>query len=180
MKLELWGEWQHEKSVRLTGLTKDLDIHSADVRFDETVTVDCTITSDLDIARVAGTVTVGAELDCARCMRQFRRAISGEFELVTQRLKLGENAPQLLMGEDIDEDETDMVFIPYGENTIDITQQVHDVLMLSVPVKPLHAEDCKGLCVVCGIDLNEETCCCGQNEPDGRWGALGNLKHGKS
>jgi uncharacterized protein len=86
----------------------------------------------------------------------------------------------MVMGEDIAEDETDMVFVPYGENTIDITDQVHDVLMLGLPVKPLHSDLCKGLCAVCGADLNEETCGCAETSPDGRWNALENLNEDKS
>lgn len=33
-------------------------------------------------------------------------------------------------------------------------------------------EECKGLCPMCGVDLNSETCECETSEPDPRWEAL--------
>lgn len=171
MKIELWGNWEHVQSLRLTGSTAELDINFEDIAFDEAFTVDSVITSDLDFARLVGTVSAGAELTCARCLKRFLMAIAGEFEIVARRLKLGEATPK-----DIGEDEADMVFVPYGENAIDITRQVHDAVVLGIPVKPLHSDMCRGLCAVCGADLNEETCGCEQIPEDDRWSALQQLK----
>ena len=176
MKIELWGNWSHTKSLTVTGSIGELDITIEDIVFDETFTVECGITSDLDFARLVGTVGAGAELTCARCLKRFRMAIAGEFEIVASRLKLGEVPPKAIEDEDIGGDEADMVFVPYGENAVDITRQVHDAIVLGIPVKPLHSDMCRGLCAVCGADLNEETCGCEQPSADDRWSALRDLK----
>ncbi|MBQ3561654.1 MAG: DUF177 domain-containing protein, partial [Oscillospiraceae bacterium] len=39
---------------------------------------------------------------------------------------------------------------------------------LEVPFQLLCREDCKGLCPVCGSDLNEKTCNCNQKQIDPR------------
>jgi uncharacterized protein len=50
---------------------------------------------------------------------------------------------------------------------------------LSLPMKPLCAEDCKGLCPVCGTNLNRGTCQCQRSWDDPRFAALKNLRANK-
>lgn len=44
------------------------------------------------------------------------------------------------------------------EGDIDLSGALHDELCLSVPLAPLCSESCRGLCPVCGADLNEGSC----------------------
>lgn len=44
--------------------------------------------------------------------------------------------------------------------TIDVSNQLLEALLLAVPQKPLCRNDCKGLCQVCGNNLNEKICGC--------------------
>jgi uncharacterized protein len=37
---------------------------------------------------------------------------------------------------------------------------VREQLLLAIPMVPVHSEDCKGLCPVCGADRNERPCGC--------------------
>lgn len=46
---------------------------------------------------------------------------------------------------------------------------------LALPVKPLCAENCKGLCPVCGVNKNTEHCSCQKHEGDPRLAALRGL-----
>ncbi|MEK7171490.1 MAG: DUF177 domain-containing protein [Patescibacteria group bacterium] len=46
------------------------------------------------------------------------------------------------------------------KNEIDLTDMVHEELLLHFPAIPLCSESCKGLCDKCGVDLNEESCLC--------------------
>jgi len=43
---------------------------------------------------------------------------------------------------------------------IDFDPEIRDQLILSYPVKPLCREDCRGLCLGCGRDLNQGSCNC--------------------
>jgi uncharacterized protein len=47
--------------------------------------------------------------------------------------------------------------------------------MLSLPIKRLCDEQCKGLCQVCGADLNEGECGCVVEEIDPRLATLRDL-----
>ena len=44
------------------------------------------------------------------------------------------------------------------EGDIDLSGVLHDELCLSVPLVPLCSESCRGLCPVCGVNLNEGSC----------------------
>lgn len=50
-------------------------------------------------------------------------------------------------------DESGLV-IPEDGN-IDLEPIVYEYLLLEVPISPVCREDCKGLCVLCGSNLNE-------------------------
>jgi len=41
---------------------------------------------------------------------------------------------------------------------IDLSPLVREYMLLDIPIKPLCSTDCKGLCPVCGENLNETQC----------------------
>lgn len=59
-----------------------------------------------------------------------------------------------------------------GEMAIDLEPMLRDVLVLGMPINPLHTPDCRGLCPVCGQDLNLEDCGHGKVSADLRWAPL--------
>jgi uncharacterized protein len=63
-----------------------------------------------------------------------------------------------------------------GNEEVDITGDIREAIMLSLPRFPLCDEHCKGLCPQCGKDLNGGPCGCRNIEESGSWGALNNLK----
>jgi uncharacterized protein len=89
---------------------------------------------------------------------------------------MGEKPPSDALSPDEVVNTDDMLFLPYNENELDISQQVLDALVLSTPVKPLCSKQCRGLCQVCGNDLNEGACSCGSEPVDNRWSALSALR----
>lgn len=52
--------------------------------------------------------------------------------------------------------------IPVQKTTefIDLNEEVRQEIILGLPIKILCKEDCKGLCLNCGVDLNKEQCKC--------------------
>ena len=60
----------------------------------------------------------------------------------------------------------DYILVPTG--MIDIDELIMTDVTLEVPFQLLCREDCKGLCPVCGSDLNEKTCNCNQKQIDPR------------
>ena len=73
-------------------------------------------------------------------------------------------------------DEDNVKFYNPDKPEVDISGNVHDELLLAMPLKILCREDCKGLCPHCGADLNYETCGCEIIIPDHRWQALQAVK----
>ncbi len=64
----------------------------------------------------------------------------------------------------------------YTGKAIDLDPIVREQLLLSIPSYPVCKESCKGLCPVCGANLNDRECGCDRHVPDPRWAALKNLK----
>ncbi len=73
------------------------------------------------------------------------------------------------MGDDADEDE-EINFMEDYELNVEIL--VNNEILMSWPMKVLCKPQCKGICTVCGRDLNTGECGCDTFVPDPRWAAL--------
>jgi uncharacterized protein len=60
----------------------------------------------------------------------------------------------------------------YSGKVIDLDPVVREQLLLSIPPYPVCRESCKGLCPVCGANLNDSDCKCDKKTPDPRWAGL--------
>jgi uncharacterized protein len=79
--------------------------------------------------------------------------------------------------ESIDSEFTDIdeECITVSGNVIDISGSIDACIFEELPMQPLCKEDCKGLCPVCGIDLNENECNCDTTVYDPRFAIFRNL-----
>jgi uncharacterized protein len=116
--------------------------------------------------RVRGHVNGELELTCGRCLEPFRMPVAGSFDLryvpSTEDAREGERE----VGED------DLTTAFYADDQIDLTELINEQLHLALPMKPLCAEDCKGLCPNCGTNLNTDRCDCNYKWEDPRLAAL--------
>lgn len=62
------------------------------------------------------------------------------------------------------------------DDLIDVTELLRDELLLSLPMKNLCKADCKGLCPVCGANLNESDCGCDKSVVNPKFAALKDFK----
>ncbi len=98
----------------------------------------------------AGVVTLtyiskfSMNLSCDRCLKEFSREYEYKFEHI------------LIQGANTNNDE----YIVCKENTLDLNELAISDLLLQLPTKILCRDDCRGLCYVCGQDLNEGECNC--------------------
>ena len=170
----VFGDRERSRIIALDSTTDDLDIPADILPSGSRVHVTCTVKQDVDLARIEGVVLVSAVLECSRCLAQFAVDIEGEFIVVVRRLKQGEVEPWTMS--ENDEDESDgLVIIRHDEDTVDITEYVRDTMLLSLPVKPLCDDTCRGLCPVCGTNRNETVCGCSIETADSRWSELNDL-----
>lgn len=117
-------------------------------------------TNDNGIVNLKGNIKTTAELQCSRCLKNFNCNIDADFD--EDFLKFPK-----------DED----VYIFY-KDTIDLKEMVIDYLILNMPLKLLCSEECKGLCPVCGIDLNRYQCNCSKDSIDSKFAVLKDLLKG--
>jgi len=73
-------------------------------------------------------------------------------------------------------DDGDVDTEPFDGEKIDLGSMMREQILLNLPMDVLCKPECKGLCSVCGQDLNEKDCGHEQKVPDPRWAALKNLK----
>jgi len=52
---------------------------------------------------------------------------------------------------------------------------IKQLIYLSLPMKSLCNDDCKGICPYCGVNLNNEICQCERNLTDPRFDKLKDL-----
>ncbi len=73
----------------------------------------------------------------------------------------------------------DISFVQSYELTtveIDVDEEIRQAIVLGIPQHPVCTELCKGLCPMCGTDLNVRTCCCHkEKQTDARWDKLKKL-----
>jgi uncharacterized protein len=64
----------------------------------------------------------------------------------------------------------------YTGKVIDLDPLLREQVLLALPAYPVCQDGCKGLCTVCGANLNERECGCVRKVPDPRWAGLAKVK----
>lgn len=122
-----------------------------------------------DAYRVTGQVITRLEQECGRCLEPFEVPVDTTFEL--RYVPAAQNAGEA--EREIDEDDLTTAF--YREGSLDVIAMLREQFQLALPMKPLHSEDCKGLCPECGTNLNSTDCGHTQRWDDPRLAALKGL-----
>ena len=145
---------------------EDLDLAAEGVEFPEPIEVELTATKTGDEIIIQGRLSTTAGMDCSRCLERFELPISSKLQFVIQLLDI--NAPQ-------DSDDEDFVILPKTIQEYDLAERVREAILLELPLKPLCSESCRGLCPMCGTNLNESECECTPDKTDERWESLRQL-----
>lgn len=89
--------------------------------------------------------------ECARCLRPVETPL---------KLKLGVLLRYSPAVEEphLEEAESGEEVLLFGEPQLDLSAFLAEVTLIEAPLSVLHDPSCKGLCQVCGTDLNEHTC----------------------
>ena len=116
---------------------------------------------------VSADLTTYIDCDCSRCVAGMEQMVRMEIEeeyLPEVDVNTGSrlNFPDA-MAENFFIDATHM---------LDMSEAIRQYFGLNMPFSPLCREDCKGLCLTCGTDLNDTDCPCDKVFRDPRWGAL--------
>ena len=99
--------------------------------------------------------------ECARCLDEVEADVEfSVHELLSQR------------EEGADEDEDIILFDGYE---IELDDIIADHFLMNISGRYLCSDDCKGLCPVCGQNLNHGECDCDNEYIDPRWQALADI-----
>ena len=128
-----------------------MDFEHEECRFEHPVHVQLTINQIQRKLYATGTLNTVATMCCDRCSTWFELPVtcsdySFEHDVATP-----------------------------GE-IIDLTESIREDIILSLPQKILCKDECAGVCVQCGQNLNEKQCSCTKPEADNPFSALDSLK----
>lgn len=157
--------------LRQPGLDKQIsvampasDLGVDDVRITGDVSVELHAISGVDGIAVTGTIAMPWATSCRRCLT----AVSGVAEIDVDEIYQDDIGPDAAY-------KVDGAFEIEGDQ-IDLAPAIREYVMLELPDDQVCRETCVGLCPVCGIDRNTESCDCDTTVRDERWAALDELR----
>ena len=119
--------------------------------------------------RLTGRIRSVLKIPCCRCLEGYHQPVNIECDLLyvpfNQDSGTGESEVKA----------EDLLTSFYTDKVLDLSQLMEEQFHLSVPMKPLCGESCKGLCRKCGVNLNQRFCACDRTWQDPRWSALEGL-----
>jgi uncharacterized protein len=119
--------------------------------------------------RISGKYDVRMETECDRCLGRAEFPIDSSFDLFYRPMSVIAREQEI----EIDEGEAEIAF--YQGAGMELADILHEQVLLQLPMQRVCAEECKGICPVCGRNRNETACDCHDETSDDRWGALRKL-----
>lgn len=138
----------------------------------EPITGTITFTNTSETIDVRGKFKASVELDCARCLRTYRMPVEMPIE---EELPLEGVARATESQEDVEELPEDEKEPLFEDNIFDLEEYLRQSILVSIPIKPLCEEACKGLCPHCGANLNDGPCECPPDLGDSPFAVLRSL-----
>ena len=113
--------------------------------------------------RITGPAVSFGSFTCSRCLMKFKTDLSVAIQVFyTWDRSLVKN-----------NDESELIkYMPEEQKEINLSEVLRESIILSLPMKPLCSENCRGLCAGCGKNLNIDSCNCVGKTTDPRWEVL--------
>jgi uncharacterized metal-binding protein YceD (DUF177 family) len=127
------------------GYGREFDFRESKITISNEIPVE-NFTGHIVLSRTAQGIVAQGEFggeipaECARCLREFATPVSIHLEDLFVYPPQNATDPLLAIGEDAH---------------LNLEPLVREYLLINQPSRPLHSPDCKGLCPICGADLNE-------------------------
>jgi uncharacterized protein len=172
MKVELKDLRESPVDLDVNCSPESLELEDPDYRFEEPVTGRVTFSNVGDRVLAKGDLHTHIVGQCVRCLADLRVPLQGTVDAVY------ENDPELLKPERKAFGTDEQIVTYFDGESVHPEPELRETLMLELPTRTLCKEDCLGLCLTCGEDLNEGQCTCGGKQDAGsEWkAALKNIK----
>ena len=156
---------------RLTRQFQPDEFGPADEEFRIAAPVDLEVEAhkDSNKVRLTGRVRTTLQLACSRCLEPFDVPVDSPIDALFLPLSSNVGEGEREIGSD------DLGVSYYEHDTIDLAAVMREQFYLALPMKPLCRAECRGLCPVCGVNRNRETCSCQVEWVDPRFEALKRL-----
>lgn len=128
------------------------------------IRIDLQVNRVLKEVTVLGNMNLTIECPCSRCVEPVKIELSPVINLV------------LSPGDKLKDEDEDLDHELYQGDVIDLGNYLREQIAVSLPVKVVCSEECKGLCNVCGTNLNIDNCSCDKKRIDPRFAVLKDLK----
>lgn len=115
-------------------------------------------------ARVTGRADITFNTQCDRCLTEVPTSLTLKFDRIV-------TSPGVASEKDTSEESDDDLSFMEGYQ-LDAETFVYNEIMLNWPMKILCRPDCKGVCPVCGRNLNDGECGCDTFVPDPRMAVI--------
>ncbi|MGE4271469.1 MAG: DUF177 domain-containing protein [Desulfitobacterium sp.] len=112
-----------------------------------------------DSLLVQGTIDAEVNAQCGRCLEPFHYTIHQDYE------DEWVYAPQAM------EEQMETVLV-FEKDEIELSERILEQIVLALPMRFICSSECKGLCPVCGVNHNLQSCDCVQDQVDPRLAAL--------
>ena len=109
---------------------------------------------------IQGTVDIVVSIPCGRCLEEVPTNVHFDID---KEIKLDKSV--------VNDEEVDDVDYLIGFD-LDIDKFIYREILVNWPMKVLCNDDCKGICKVCGMNLNKGDCNCQRTELDPRMAAI--------
>ncbi|MBQ3201216.1 MAG: DUF177 domain-containing protein [Clostridia bacterium] len=123
----------------------DMEYLGQEIRFASPLAVEAEYVFDGKGFSVKGSLSTSLHAVCALCAKEFEAPFTAEFEERFMR--------------NPSEDAEEECYAFAGEE-LDISQMLSDTILLNMQPYSVCRQDCRGLCPVCGCDLNTAQCSC--------------------
>jgi len=163
-----------EVKIRISGLSNGLHeynfIHESpaiglDGNFLKQVEIDARIDKTANQIYLKTNIKTSGLFQCDRCLDEFEQPISASYQI-------------FYLYNDVESEKAspdELQIISPDTVYLNLTEDIRQTVLLSVPLKLLCAEDCKGLCRMCGTNWNHRSCECHEDVDDPRWQGLKDL-----
>jgi uncharacterized protein len=173
MKVNVLELREGENFLEFRETSASLGLGSLSSAFESEIPVSLRLHKHENEIVVWGRASLTATEECSRCLETFGRKFDVQFEAFCDKISA------LKAEEGLADAESETFVVSHDGRILNLGPCLLEAIVLSLPIKPLCREDCKGLCPICGKNLNEGTCNCQGNKIDARWSILERIKKEK-
>lgn len=135
--------------IEINQLMEGLNAISDDLSFESPVKFKGSILNSGGVLKLKGKLSTMYKSKCSRCLNDVEAEINAD-----------------ILEDFFEEGKGEEEAYTYKGKYVELEKVFKDNIILNLPAKQVCKKECKGLCPRCGINLNEETCNCKNEEID--------------